>query len=123
MTKLDGPRSPMVKMCSPEIETDEYPSPRPAAFQMSGGPALGQSFRRPVAVQRSSRLGPRQPGQSAADTLSRVAVSRREVSPIELSCTPVLCIKKSEFNLEFDRLAMAMVQHVRVADVWISSST
>src|SRR5262245_41698463 len=36
------------------------------AFQTSGGPAFGQDLSSPVSVDRLSRLGPRNCGQSAA---------------------------------------------------------
>src|SRR5436305_6041638 len=94
-TKLEGPRWPMVKMCPPAITTVEKPSPKPVAFQANGGPSLGQSFNKPVSVQRSSRLGPRQVGQSAADAHRTFVVTRTRRSPEVFNDTPDFCIMKA----------------------------
>ena len=57
---------PMVKTLSPATATLEKPEPTPVAFQASGGPSLGHSLSRPLSGEMSSRLGPRNCGQSAA---------------------------------------------------------
>src|ERR1035438_3449171 len=48
----------------PEMARLENPAPRPCACQARGGPSAGHCRSRPLAVERSSRCGPRQPGQS-----------------------------------------------------------
>src|SRR5579864_5923099 len=63
-TNSSLPRSLMPKMRPPATEGVLYPPPRLLISQASGGPPLGQSFRRPVSLLISSRCGPRHCGQS-----------------------------------------------------------
>src|ERR1039458_2296699 len=48
----------------PAMARLENPAPKPCACQPRGGPSWGHCRSRPLAVERSSRCGPRQPGQS-----------------------------------------------------------
>src|SRR5436190_1424441 len=56
----------MVKTNLPDAQTLEKPAPTPVAFHASGGPPLGQAFRRPVSGEWAFRLGPRNWFQSSA---------------------------------------------------------
>src|SRR4051812_27742123 len=55
---------PVVKIRPLATEMEEYACPIPVAFQTSGGPPAGQSFKSPFSVEMSSTFGPRQRGQS-----------------------------------------------------------
>src|SRR6266850_1602873 len=59
------------------MATLEKPTPTPVAFQASGGPEAVHAGRRPWSGERPSRLGPRQPGQSAGGAARRPAGSAR----------------------------------------------
>jgi len=48
------------------MASDEYPSPSPLAFQITGGPFGGHDGSNPVSLEIPSRFGPRHCGQSAA---------------------------------------------------------
>src|SRR6266404_2579162 len=63
----------MVKTLSPATATLEKPEPTPVAFQTTGGPSLGHSLSRPLSDEMSSRLGPRNCGQSADGDLTSAA--------------------------------------------------
>src|ERR1039458_1114685 len=49
------------------MATEEYPCPRPAAFQSSGGPLSGHCGSKPVSGEKLSRLGPCHCGHSSCD--------------------------------------------------------
>src|ERR1700722_16958217 len=57
--------SPIVNTLSPATASEENPTPMPMPFQSSFGPVLGHFLSSPLSTEISSRLGPRNCGQSA----------------------------------------------------------
>src|SRR5436189_3359298 len=63
----------------PATDTLENPTPRPAAFQASGGPEGFHSVSSPLSGESASRFGPRQPGQSVGGAAKSPVESARRV--------------------------------------------
>src|SRR6266496_6313673 len=66
-------------MRPPAMDTLEKPTPRPAAFQASGGAGAFHSVSSPLSGDSASRLGPRQPGQSVGGAAKSPAGSAQRV--------------------------------------------
>jgi len=71
---------PITKTFPSATEGVLKPMPAVFAFQTSGGPSAGHSFKRPVSALLPSRFGPRHCGQSSATTTVVAAISVNKVA-------------------------------------------